>query len=324
MATNSLDTPRVGVIGCGHLGKYHSRILAGLPNTRLAGVYDVCRETAGELAAKYNCPCFDSLSDILPQTDALVVATPAGTHYEVVREALKAGRHVLVEKPIADSAKDALELTQTAAAAGLVFCVGHVERFNPAFRQLVLEKPKPRFIEAHRLAAFGPRGTDVDVILDLMIHDIDLVLRLVKSELHSLDASGAVVASKSLDIANARLSFKDGCVANLTASRISGKKMRKFRVFQEGAYFSLDFSEPSIEMYSAPAGVALQPSLTMSGTDVNIVYRRPELAECNPLEDEVTAFLNAIREKSTPAEIATASEGTRALEIAEQIKKHCG
>ncbi len=313
----------VGVVGCGHLGKYHARILSGLPMAGLAGVFDANSQAAAELAAKHDCPQFSSLADLLNATEAVVIATPAGSHFEVVRQTLEAGRHVLVEKPIFDRSDRAESLIEMAAGRNRTFCVGHVERFNPAFRQLLSENPKPRFIEAHRLAAFSPRGTDVDVILDLMIHDIDLVLRLVGAAPQSLDASGAVVASRSFDIVNARISFEDGCVANLTASRISGKRMRKFRVFQGGSYFSLDFSEPSMEMYSAPSSLGSQPGLTMAGQDLNIAYKKPELPECNPLEDEVTAFLHSIRSGQISDGIASARDGLAALKIAEQIKNRC-
>ena len=314
----------VGLIGCGHLGQYHAKLYSGMNSVRFIGVHDSNVASGQKLAFKHNCKFYADLELMFKEVDAVSIATPATTHRQIAELAIENGCHILVEKPVAHEAKEASKLAGLAKKKKLCFCVGHVERFNPAFRSMLHENPLPRFIEVHRLSAFGQRGTDVDVILDIMIHDIDLVLHAINSPLRSIDASGVAVASKSLDIANARILFKNGCTANITASRISNKKMRKFRVFQPGKYFSLDLAEPCIEIYQLPPSQKqLSNSIELEEGNMRINYRRPELPETNPLEEELTAFIDSIIQKKIVRNIATAEEGIKALEVAEIIRKSC-
>lgn len=315
---------KVGVVGCGHLGKFHTQLYAGLKEAELVGVYDVDKELAGELAAKYHCTAFPDLHDLITAVDAASVATPALTHYDVVSELLNSGIHVLVEKPITHDPAQAEALVCLTEEKGLVLQVGHVERFNPAFVALKSECPQTKFIEAHRLTSFGKRGTDVDVILDLMVHDIDLCFSIADSPLDSLDASGVSVASNTLDIVNARLKFKNGCTANLTASRISGKKMRKFRVFQEGAYFSLDFSDPSIEIYQLNPKVGKKEQyMKIEEGGMGVYYRRPEMPEVNALEEELSEFIQSVSTGKQGPTICTAAQGFEVVKTAVMIKESC-
>jgi hypothetical protein len=315
---------RTGVIGCGHLGKYHAQLLSGLVGVTLVGVYDSQPAAAANLAQKHNCKNFTSAEELLSSVDAVTVATPAISHYQVVKPILEKMIPVLVEKPITADSAQASELISIAQKNRVIFCVGHVERFNPAFKALMKETIAPQFLEIHRLAAFKERGTDVDVILDLMIHDIDLVFCLSKTPLQKVDASGGTVISKNLDIVNARLQFEGGCAANLTASRISQKNMRKFRLFQKGAYYSLDFSDPSIEIYQMnPNAVPAPVPIDGKPAGLDVAFRMPELPEANALEDELAAFVESVRQGKIVNGIATAEEATRALKVAEEIRRCC-
>ncbi len=300
---------KAGLIGCGHLGNYHANIYSSKKDVNLIGVYDSNKESALKLASKYKCKVFDSSKELLNEAEIVTVATPATTHYEVIKESLKNNCHVLAEKPMASNLREAKELFNLSEKKGLILCIGHIERFNPAYRKFIAEKPNPDFIEVHRLSPFGQRGTDVDVILDIMIHDIDLVLNVVDSELHSVQASGVAVASGSIDIANARLVFKNGCTANLTASRISNKQMRKFRVFQQGFSYSLDFAKPEITIYKIDK-------------NKNIQQEKPILKKTNPLYDEISAFINSVRTKKYTEIIASPKDGVNALKVAEKVR-HC-
>ncbi len=238
---------KVAVLGTGSLGKEHVRIyseLAAAGQVDFVGVHDVIAETARKFAQKFRVQAFNSVAEAAAASDALNIVTPSSTHFEIAKTLLQQGKHVLVEKPMTDSADQAAELVQLAQQNNCVLQVGHVERFNPIFKYLETAAPEPRFIETHRLSPYPARSTDIGVVLDLMIHDLDVVLAFVKSPLTSVDAVGIPVLSKSEDIANARLRFANGCVANLTVSRVSPERMRKIRVFSGGAapsYISLDY-----------------------------------------------------------------------------------
>jgi len=317
---------RVAVIGTGHLGKIHTKLWAYNPNVQLVGVYDTNDLTKREVANNFNCKPFDSLEEALNYSDAVTIAVPTSLHYEVAMQCINKGIHCLIEKPITSTSKEALELIAAARNKNVLLQVGHVERFNPALAALKGYQLNPMFIEAHRLAQFKPRAIDVSVILDLMIHDIDIVLSLIKSPVEKIEANGVAVLTENQDICNARLQFKNGAVANLTASRISAHPMRKMRIFQQNAYISIDFASQNVEIFkmvdinehsdkAVPA--------TMLGTieaglkDKKIMYEKPEIPEINAIEQEQIAFINAI-ENNIPIAVS-AEEATEALRIAEMI-----
>ena len=240
---------RVGVVGVGHIGSNHARLYAETSSTEFTAVYDVEPFRSRTIASKFGAASAKSLDDFSGMIDAASVATPTNTHYEVAHALLENGKHVLIEKPITDNTAHATELAELAARNGLILQVGHVERFNPVLGALEKHLTHPRFIEAHRLAPYTERSADIGVVLDLMIHDLEVILHFVRSPLWSIDAVGVPVLSETEDIANARLHFEDGCVANVTASRISPERMRKIRIFQEDAYLSLDYQNQSGEIY---------------------------------------------------------------------------
>src|SRR5207248_4616984 len=245
---------RVGVVGVGHIGSNHARLYAESPSAEFTAVYDVDPITNRTIATKFHATPARSLDEFIAVIDAASVATPTNTHYEVARSLLANGKHVLIEKPITDNTAHATELAELAARNGLILQVGHVERFNPVLGALEKHLTHPRFIEAHRLAPYTERSTDIGVILDLMIHDLEVILNFVRSPLWSIDAVGVRVLSQCEDIANARLRFENGCVANVTSSRISPERMRKIRVFQEDAYLSLDYQNQTGEIYRRGGG----------------------------------------------------------------------
>ncbi|MEP6586586.1 MAG: Gfo/Idh/MocA family oxidoreductase, partial [Candidatus Udaeobacter sp.] len=240
---------RVGVVGVGHIGSNHARLYAEIPSAEFTAVYDVEPFRSRTIASKFGAASAKSLDDFISMVDAASVATPTNTHYDVARALLAKGKHVLVEKPITDNSAHATELAELAALNALILQVGHVERFNPVLGTLEKHLTHPRFIESHRLSPYTERSADIGVVLDLMIHDLEVILHFVRSPLWSIDAVGVPVLSQSEDIANARLHFEDGCVANVTASRISPERMRKIRIFQEDAYISLDYQNQSGEIY---------------------------------------------------------------------------
>jgi predicted dehydrogenase len=272
-----MKTPRVGVVGVGHIGKNHARLYAALPGAQFTALYDTNREVAEQRAAEFNVIAAASLEEFAEQIDAASIATPTNTHFEIGRELLTRGKHLLVEKPIADNTAHASELAELAAARGLVLQVGHVERFNPVLGALEKRLTNPRFIEAHRLSPYPNRSTDIGVVLDLMIHDLEIILHLVRSPVQTIDAVGVPVLSRGEDIANARIRFENGCVANITSSRISPEQMRKIRVFQEDVYLSLDYQNQSGEMYRRTA-----EGLTKEAVEIE----REE-----PLKRELAAFI---------------------------------
>jgi predicted dehydrogenase len=294
---------RVGVVGVGHIGREHARIYSRLPEVEFVGMCDLDGQVAEKLAQKHGVKSFPTVQALAEAIDAATVATPTNTHHEIAGQLLRAGKHVLVEKPIADNTEQARELIELAASKGLVLQVGHIERFNPALGALEAKLTRPRFIETHRLSAYPGRSTDIGVVLDLMIHDIEVVLHLVRSPLVSVDSVGTPVLSKGEDIANARLRFENGCVANLTASRISFEKMRKIRVFQDDAYLSLDYFDQSGEIYRK--------------IDTQITKEKIKVEKDEPLKLELAAFVDCVQSHHAPR--VGGAQAARALEIAMRI-----
>ena len=314
----------VAVIGAGHLGSLHAKMYSRIGDAKLVGVYDVDRAKAEAVAQEFGTSASMTLEDLLARADAVSIATTTKAHFEVAEEALKRGRHVLIEKPITETPEQAASLVRLAQEKGLKIQVGHIERFNPAIVALEQYRLDPLFIESHRLAQFNPRGTDVPVVLDLMIHDIDLILSLVKSRVTRIDANGVAVVSPSADIANARLQFENGCVANVTASRISQNKMRKMRLFQRDAYISVDFSQGLAEVFRLvdEQQQGVKPTMLLGRIDQGtrkrlIVYEQPEVPELNALEHELRLFLKAVQTDAEPP--VTGRDGAEALRVAQEI-----
>jgi len=307
---------RAAVVGVGYLGRFHAQKYAALPGVDLVGVVNVDRAAAERVAAEVGCAAFSDYRELLEQVDVASVVVPTRLHFEVAKDFLLAGRHVLVEKPITETVAEADELISLARQNGALLQVGHLERFNPAIVALNGELSRPMFIESHRLTPFRGRGTDVNVVLDLMIHDIDIILNMVQSELTSIHASGVPVLSEEVDIANARLEFASGCVANVTASRVSRDAMRKVRVFQADGYFSIDYQKRRIAVCrKGGEGMSLPglPGITMQEKD---------FAESDALLKEVEAFLCAVKNGTSP--VVGGEDGRRALEVALQISRRLG
>lgn len=318
-----MDKIKVGVIGTGHLGRFHSLNYAQIPQADLVGVYDMDFEKANKVAEESQSKAFEHVSDLLNEVEAVTVAVPTDKHYESVKEVFEHDVHCMVEKPIMQSLKEADELIQIAKDKSLVFQVGQIERFNPAIASVQAMGLMPQFIEAHRLAPFNPRGTEVSVILDLMIHDIDAILSTVKSPISHLDASGVAVVSDTIDIANARIRFENGTVANLTASRISQKTMRKMRFFQKDAYITVDFHQKMAEVYRLDKAVQnadmVLGEIGIGENKKQIIYQKPQPVGDNALRAELEAFLETIQGEAVPC--VTAEEGREALSVALQIIK---
>jgi predicted dehydrogenase len=309
---------RAGVIGVGSLGFHHARILREVPGVQMAGVFDASRERAAHVSAELGVPAFDSLDAFLGSVDAAVVAVTTTNHAEVALEAIGRGVHLLIEKPIAATLEEADRIVAAAREAGVVVATGHVERFNGALRACEQYLDEPRFVESHRLAPFNPRGTDVAVVLDLMIHDIDLVLGLVGSPVKRLDAVGVPVLTASEDIANARLEFVNGAVANITASRVSFERMRKIRFFQRSGYISLDLAKGTGEFLRLKKGATL-PEGDFSLLSLANIVERVELAGdgMEPLRAELTAFVQAVRGDGPL--VVSGEDGRDALAVALEI-----
>lgn len=301
---------RAAVIGVGYLGRFHARKYAALPGVRLAAVVDVDSERAADMAAETGAPACTDVRDILGSIDVASVVVPTSQHYAVGRALLEAGVHVLMEKPITSEVAQATALIGLAQARGCVLQVGHLERFNPVARALIERVRLPMFIEAHRLAPFKQRGTDVSVVLDLMIHDIDLVLQLVGAPLERIDASGAPVLSEQVDIANARLRFANGCVANLTASRVSCKSQRRLHLFQADACLAADLRDHTLDWYRKAPGHSAHGM-------AEIAWVREQLPANDPLREEIGAFLTSVRNRQAPP--VSGTDGLRALETALEI-----
>jgi predicted dehydrogenase len=298
---------RVAVIGVGALGKHHARILAQLPDVELAGIVDINEARAREIAGLVNAPVA-SAAEMLDRVDAVTVAVPTESHLAVAMPFLDRGTAVLVEKPLARDVREAQKMVDAAVASGAVFGVGHTERFNPAVAAVRPLLDHPRFIEVHRLGTFPDRSLDIDVVFDLMIHDLDVVLSIVPSAVVAVEAVGVAVLTARPDIANARLKFASGCIANITASRISKDRVRKIRIFQRDAYLSVDYASQEVERWRLVKGNGAMPAIDGG---------RLEVAHEEPLKRELADFVAAVREKRTPG--VSGADGMRALELAQRI-----
>ncbi|NQX84649.1 MAG: Gfo/Idh/MocA family oxidoreductase [Flavobacteriaceae bacterium] len=313
---------KAGVLGAGHLGKIHLRLLNQSDKYELVGFYDANKENAQNVAEEFGYTYFETIDALIDAVDMVDIVTPTLSHYECAKQAIAKGKHIFIEKPITNTVEEAEHIRQLLAQHNLRGQVGHVERFNPAFLGVKDQLENPMFIETHRLAEFNPRGTDVPVVLDLMIHDIDIILSVVRSKVVNVQASGVSVISNSPDIANARLEFENGCVANLTASRISLKNMRKSRFFQKDAYISVDFLEKKCEVVKMKDAPEVPGDFDMvlqnaEGIKKQIYFDNPEIANNNAILDELETFANAINTNTKP--IVTLHDGTEALRVATQI-----
>ncbi len=319
-----MERLKVGVAGTGHLGKLHAKMFTAIPNCKLTGVYDINQLQSKTASEEFGTEYFDNLQDLLKVVDAVSVAATTSAHYDIAKECLNAGKPVFIEKPITATIPQAEELVKLASDKNLNLQVGHIERFNPALVSLERYILEPKFIQTDRLAQFNPRGTDVAVVLDLMIHDIDIILSLIKSKVQQIDASGVAVVSDSIDIANARIKFENGAVANVTASRISQKKMRKMRIFQRDNYISLDFITGLSEVYRLVPLDQDTGSTTISFGEMGVgekkkrvIYEQPEIKEQNALQYELQLFIDSVLTNTKP--VVTGEDGLRALRVAEQI-----
>lgn len=314
----------IGVLGAGHLGKIHLKCIKNIPQYKLAGFYDPDLENSLKVEKEFGIRRFESLEGLIKAVDVVDIVTPTISHFDCASKALRKFKHVFIEKPVVATPEEARQLITLAEEADVKVQVGHVERFNPAFLAAKPFIDKPMFIETHRLAMFNPRGTDVPVILDLMIHDLDIVLSAVKSNIKKISASGVAVVSDTPDIANARIEFDNGCVANLTASRISMKNMRKSRFFQKDAYISVDFLEKELEIVRIrdidkepdnPLAMVLE--LGRDKKKKQIMVDKPKVKEINAIQTELESFYESIAENKTPP--VTITDGYNALDLAHRI-----
>lgn len=313
---------KVGVLGAGHLGKIHLRLLNQSDKYELIGFYDPDEINAKNVKDEFGYRYFDNINDLIDEVDVVDIVTPTLSHYECAKKAMTKGKHTFIEKPVTNTLAEAEELIKLQRENGVKGQVGHVERFNPAFLAVKDNIKNPMFIETHRLAEFNPRGTDVPVVLDLMIHDIDAILSVVPSQVKQINASGVSVISKSPDIANARIEFENGCVANLTSSRISLKNMRKSRFFQRDAYISVDFLDKKVEvvkMKDAPKEIGDFDMVLQNaeGEKKQIYFENPEIEPNNAILDELETFADAIANDTRP--VVSLEDGTAALRVALQI-----
>jgi predicted dehydrogenase len=298
---------RIGVIGVGHLGQHHARLLASMDGVELVGICDINRARADEIAGRFAAPAFGDSREFLGRVDAVTVAVPTVAHLDVALPFLQAGVATLIEKPIAPSVADADRLVEAAERGGAMLATGHTERFNPAVAAALPIISEPRFIEIHRLGTFPERSLDIDVIFDLMIHDLDLLLSVVRSEVTDIEAVGVNVLTPKADIANARLRFASGCIANVTASRISRERVRKARFFQNDAYVSIDYAAQELEVFR----------LVKNGPRPIIHGGKVEVANEEPLRRELADFVDAVRSGRTPG--VTGHDGRLALELATRV-----
>lgn len=315
---------KIGVLGAGHLGKIHLKCIKQISKYQLVGFYDADAENAARVVKELEVKSFEGIDELIDQVDVVDIVTPTLSHFDCASRSLRKFRHVFIEKPIVTTPEEALGLIKLAAEADVKVQVGHVERFNPAFIAAAPYIENPMFIETHRLAQFNPRGTDVPVILDLMIHDLDIVLSVVKSGIRKVSASGVSVVSDTPDIANARIEFDNGCVANLTASRISMKNMRKSRFFQRDAYIAVDFLEKSSEIirmrevdpnHADPLAMILD--LGQGKQPKQILFEKPAIEPINAILTELESFADAIINNTTPP--VTIHDGYAALDLAYRI-----
>lgn len=318
---------RFGLIGCGHMGKFHASKLASIKVAEFAGCYDIIPDKSAEVSKQYGCDIYRSLDDFADKVDAVIIAVPTKDHLDVSVPLLKSGIAVLLEKPIAPDVDSGEKIVRAAADNDVVLQIGHSERFNPVFRAARDKIDNPRFIETHRLAPFKGRGHDVAVILDLMIHDIDLLLDLTGSEPSSIEAAGVAVITDTFDIVNARLTFPGGCVANITSSRISLKEMRKLRVFQKSGYISMNLAKGELEVYSlvpADSSAAKKAGIfsKFALPDGRVIVRdSSEIPRSDNLQNEIESFIEAIEGKHPP--VVSGHDGLTALRVAGQIEHIC-
>ena len=313
---------KIGVLGAGHLGKIHINCIKQIDNYDLVGFYDPAKETASQVEEEMRIKNFDSVDALIEAVDVVDIVTPTIRHFECASKALQKRKHVFIEKPIVATPEEANALKKLADEAGVKVQVGHVERFNPAFIAAEPFIEEPLFIEVHRLAQFNPRGTDVPVVLDLMVHDLDILLTIVKSPIAHISASGVGIVSPSPDITNVRIEFENGTVANLTASRMSMKYMRKTRIFQKGAYITVDFLDKVAEIIRINDEVdetnPLSATITLGdGTEKQITIERPEIHPINAIKTELESFYDAIIHNTTPT--VTIDDGINVLKLAYRI-----
>ncbi len=314
---------KIGVLGAGHLGKIHIRLLKEIPSAQLVGFYDHNADAAAAVAAEYNVKRFNSYDELLHEADAIDIVVPTASHYESAVKAIKKSKHIFVEKPLANTVSEGKKLLALVNEADVKAQVGHVERFNPAFLAAKEYFNQPMFIETHRLAEFNPRGTDVSVVHDLMIHDIDIVMSVVKSSVKKVSASGVAVVSDTPDIANARIEFDNGCVANLTSSRISLKNMRKSRFFQRDAYISVDFLKKKTEIVrlknltGEPGPFDITIDLGQGKGTKQIYFDQPKIEETNAIKMELELFIHSVLHNTSTA--VSVEDGYHALHVAHQV-----
>ena len=321
------NTIQIGVIGVGHLGNFHVKRLKEISEISISGIYDNNPIRADEISNHYDVKSFSSLQKLLEISDAVSIVTPTSHHFEIANLALDKGCHLFIEKPITDNIEHAGLLLNKAEKLNKIIQVGHIERFNPAFTVLKNLHIQPLFIEAHRLAEFNPRGNDVPVILDLMIHDLDIILSLVGSEIKDIRANGVKVVSSSVDIANARIEFENGCIANVTASRISQKIMRKMRLFQNEEYITIDFQNGVLEEYkicaNPPESNRTEKVVELGGSEKRyVLYRKPQVPKQDALKEELTHFTNSITNAQKPE--TDGESAAKALALALEIQKIIG
>jgi len=298
-----MNKTKTAVIGVGHMGNQHARVYAELGNSQLIGVYDLDREIGRRIALQHGTTLFDSIPELIEAAEAVSIAVPTSSHFDVAAQCILAGRHILLEKPMTNTTEEAVKLVEMAKKAGVILQVGHIERFNPILKALEERLTNPHFIEAHRLSPYPGRSTDIGVVMDLMIHDLEIILHLVKSPIKNIDAVGIAVLSKGEDIANARIRFENGCIANITTSRISPEKMRKIRVFQDDAYLSLDYQNQAGEIYRK-----VKSQITREAIPI---------AKEEPLKRQLSAFIEAVQNHSTP--IVSGEQAAGALDVATHI-----
>jgi predicted dehydrogenase len=319
-----MEKIKVGIIGCGHLGKMHLKNIKELEKERkdleLTGIYDIDTEKSKQISIENKTKYFFTLDAMLGEINAAIIVSPTSTHFDIALKTIYKNVHTFIEKPVTDSLENAYLLRADRDSHNVIVQVGHIERFNPALLSVEKYNIKPLFVESHRLAQYNPRGTDVSVIQDLMIHDIDIILSLVKSGVKQIDANGVAIMTDKFDIANARLQFDNGCVANITASRISQKKMRKMRIFQSDAYISIDFSENKSEVFkldeSGKSGKVIG-NIEKNGKKLNITYSNPKSLKLNAMKYEQNSFFDCIKNGTTP--IVSLEDGIQALEVATEI-----
>jgi predicted dehydrogenase len=320
-----MDKLKVAVIGTGHLGRFHTKLFNEIESCQLTGIYDNDSQRAEIVSKEFNVPVFADLNSVIKSVNAVSIAATTSAHYDIAKFFLLNGKHVFIEKPITAKISEAEEIVSLAKEKNLKLQVGHVERFNPALLALENFIVEPMFIQSDRLAQFNPRGTDVAVVLDLMIHDIDIILNLVKSEVKKVDANGVAVVSDTLDIANARIEFENGAVANVTASRISQKKMRKMRLFQRDNYISIDFNSAVSEIFrlvpfeqEVPSSISFG-ELGAEGKKKKIIYEQAEVKEINALKYELELFIDSVVKDIRP--VVSGEDGLKALKVADIIIK---